>query len=77
MNATRSTLIRTGETVRVLRLSTIGRVLVLSRYQVAARADGWCRYCGCTDLFGCPGGCGWVDLAHTICSRCFTKGMLP
>ena len=27
-----------------------------------------CVYCGCTDLAACPGGCSWVDLAHTVCS---------
>ncbi len=27
-----------------------------------------CRYCGCTDDQGCPGGCCWV--APRVCSRC-------
>jgi hypothetical protein len=31
---------------------------------------GQCRYCGCTDERACPGGCWWMDEAHTICSRC-------
>jgi hypothetical protein len=31
---------------------------------------GTCRYCGCSDDRACPGGCGWVDEIHTICSAC-------
>lgn len=27
-----------------------------------------CRYCGCTDLMGCEGGCRWV--ADDVCSAC-------
>jgi hypothetical protein len=30
---------------------------------------GTCRYCGCTDNFGC-GDCEWVDGDATICSAC-------
>jgi hypothetical protein len=35
---------------------------------------GVCRYCGCTDDRACPGGCGWLDEMHTICSACLTAG---
>lgn len=31
---------------------------------------GRCQVCGCTDEYGCAGGCWWADLAHTLCSRC-------
>jgi len=34
---------------------------------------GMCRVCGCTDRQACDLGdghaCGWVDQAHTLCSR--------
>jgi len=26
--------------------------------------------CGCTDEYGCAGGCWWVDDWHVLCSRC-------
>lgn len=29
---------------------------------------GTCRFCGCTDDWGCDGGCSWVNSAHTVCS---------
>lgn len=77
MITTHSTLIRAGNgRVRVLRLRTIGRVLMLLPYQVAPGED-MCGRCGCTDLLGCVGGCAWADLAHTVCSRCFKRSMLP
>ncbi|HEU4619201.1 MAG TPA: hypothetical protein VFV10_14270 [Gammaproteobacteria bacterium] len=31
---------------------------------------GICRKCGCTDEFGCDGGCSWVNARRTLCSRC-------
>ena len=31
---------------------------------------GHCQVCGCTDRYGCPAGCWWVDRAHTLCSVC-------
>ncbi len=30
-----------------------------------------CRICGCTDDFGCPGGCYWVE--DDLCSACVDK----
>ena len=27
-----------------------------------------CRLCGCTDEYGCDGGCAWVD--DDLCSEC-------
>ncbi len=27
-----------------------------------------CRFCGCTQARACPGGCGWLDRHHTVCS---------
>lgn len=32
--------------------------------------EGVCRICGCTDEWGCDGGCSWADPQHTICSEC-------
>lgn len=32
--------------------------------------SGRCRVCGCTEEYGCPGGCEWADLWRTLCSRC-------
>lgn len=32
--------------------------------------SGRCRWCQCTDHDACPGGCAWVDSAHTLCSEC-------
>lgn len=29
-----------------------------------------CRYCGCTDLWGCSEGCYWIDGSKTVCSSC-------
>ncbi len=29
---------------------------------------GVCRVCGCTDLYGCPDGCWWVE--PDLCSQC-------
>jgi hypothetical protein len=46
------------------------------RYTVEP-GQAWCRVCGCTETYGCSPQCGWVDLAHTVCSRCFRKEMLP
>lgn len=37
---------------------------------------GRCIVCGCTDAFGCPEGCGWADVDHTICTVCVTDRQL-
>lgn len=31
-----------------------------------------CRQCGCTDVFGCDGGCYWVE--PDLCSQCQLDG---
>jgi len=31
---------------------------------------GRCLVCGCTDAWGCAGGCWWVDAYGVLCSRC-------
>lgn len=36
----------------------------------ATHESGTCRACGCQDEMACPGGCSWVDAAHTLCSEC-------
>lgn len=73
----RSTLIRAprGRT-RVLRLRTIGRVLMLLPYEVRD-SEAMCHRCGCTELLGCPGGCAWVNASHDLCSRCLEEELLP
>lgn len=76
MITTHSHLIRAGSgRVRVLRLFAGAETYAL-RYTVE-RGESWCRVCGCTDIYGCSPQCSWVDLAHTICSRCFKRSMLP
>jgi hypothetical protein len=34
---------------------------------------GMCRVCGCTEFEACPGGCGWADETHTLCTNCVDK----
>ena len=76
MTTAPSHLIRAGHgVIRVLRLFAGARTYAL-RYEVHPDED-MCQYCGCTNIFGCAGGCAWVDLAHTVCSRCFKRSMLP
>jgi hypothetical protein len=48
---------------------------VLEMTPQSAPATGVCCYCGCTDDQVCPGGCGWVDVNHTICSACLDPEM--
>ena len=55
--------------VRVLRLTVDSGGCWFLAYDVHKDED-MCRVCGCTDLFGCVGGCGWVNATHTLCSRC-------
>lgn len=64
-----------GGRIRVLRLPLSVWCFAL-RYTVEP-GESYCHICGCTDTYGCAGGCSWVDLAHTVCSRCFRKEMLP
>lgn len=76
MTHTRSHLIRLpAGRIRVLRLVCADRHTWPLRYQ-ATRGPGCCRQCGCTDRFGCAGGCGWVDRRRTLCSRCYER-MFP
>lgn len=35
------------------------------------RSEPTCRFCGCTDLQACPGGCSWI--APEVCSACADK----
>jgi hypothetical protein len=74
---TRSHLIRAGAgKVRVLRLAVVGRFVYPLRY-TARSGPGCCQYCGCTDRYGCGGGCGWANASHTICTRCLEQELLP
>lgn len=58
--------------IRVLRLHVdVGGIWQLA-YEVHPDED-MCRVCGCTNLFGCTPPCGWVNAAHTLCSRCYEK----
>jgi hypothetical protein len=50
--------------VSVLRTAVLERLLVL----MSPMAGGVCRVCGCTDEWGCPGGCYWVE--PDLCSDC-------
>lgn len=34
------------------------------------RTAGVCTVCGCTDDRACEGGCSWVSLDRTLCTRC-------
>jgi len=72
-----SHLIRAGKgRIKVLRLAFVGNHCYPLRYTVRP-GEEMCAHCGCTNRYGCPEGCGWVDLAHTVCSRCFKRSMLP
>jgi hypothetical protein len=33
---------------------------------------GRCRWCGCTDVYGCDVGCSWVNAQHNLCDACQT-----
>lgn len=73
MIESRSHLIRAGHgQLRVLRLAADGAQLALHRYR-AHTGSGTCRLCGCTDAYGCIGGCGWVNRRMTLCSRCYER----
>jgi hypothetical protein len=75
MLESRSHLIRIkGGGVRVLRLFA-GATTYALRYDVP-RGVRMCRHCGCTDVYGCAGGCAWISPTHDLCSRCHTKGLL-
>jgi hypothetical protein len=77
MTEARSTLIDAGHgRVRRLRLAYHARRIFPLAYTIE-RGEAFCHLCGCTDILSCEDGCYWVDLAHTVCSRCFTKRMLP
>jgi len=34
---------------------------------------GTCTDCGCTDYRACNPPCCWVNVEHTLCSRCWEK----
>jgi len=62
-----------GGFVRVLRLVGQGGHTYPLRYTARLGAPGLCRKCGCTDRYGCPDGCSWVNRRNTLCSRCLEK----
>lgn len=31
---------------------------------------GRCRWCGCSDAWGCDFGCGWANRTQTLCTGC-------
>lgn len=70
-----SHLIRIKGGVRVLRLICGAETYAL-RYDVEPGED-YCRVCGCTDIYGCAGGCAWANASHTICTRCLERKLLP
>jgi len=70
-------LIRAGRgRVRVLRLVADGDHCLALAYTVPIGSGTCCR-CGCTDRYGCGGGCAWANASHTICTRCLEKELLP
>ncbi len=76
MTTARSHLINAGGgRIRVLRLFA-GRQTYTLRYEVHPDEE-MCQMCGCTTTFGCPGGCGWVNRQHTLCSACLEQKLLP
>ena len=69
---TRLSLARLGELER-----RRGKRVTLAESEAIATAlywtapvEGVCSICGCTDEWGCDGGCSWVNAAHTLCSEC-------
>jgi len=58
-----------GRRVRVLRTVFSGASCYPLAYDVE-RGERMCRACGCTDTYGCAGGCAWVNASHDLCSRC-------
>lgn len=55
--------------VRVLRTAVIDGQICFHEH-LAPRGRGRCQACGCTDAYGCIGGCAWWDTTHRLCSRC-------
>jgi hypothetical protein len=55
---------------RVLRMAADGTRIYPVRYHVWRVHPGCCRVCGCTNQYGCMGGCGWADTTKTLCTRC-------
>jgi len=49
----------------------------MSRRTKQAENEGRCRVCWCTDEDACPGGCAWVDDAHTLCDSPTCVEMAP
>lgn len=45
------------------------QITIRSRYRSAVH--GRCLKCGCTDEYGCAGGCSWADGDHTLCTACY------
>lgn len=43
--------------------------------EVPPPGPGVCRVCGCTDEYGCDGGCYWVE--PDLCSSCVGTEMPP
>lgn len=58
-----------GGRVRVLRLVCNRQYCYPLRY-TAYPGPGMCAQCGCTDRWGCLGGCGWANASKTVCTRC-------
>ena len=61
-----------GGVIRVLRLVAVDGHTRALRYYVRL-GPGVCRACLCTDRHACLGGCGWVNAAHTLCTRCYAR----
>ena len=70
-----------GTSIRTIRFRKAMGNLKTPRRQVERRrgrclrivlplTPGICRWCGCTDDYGCAIGCSWIDRRATLCSSC-------
>lgn len=57
-----------NEALCMLHLGTLHGLLLIFIGQTPTEKKRTCRYCGCTDIKACPGGCHWVT--DDLCSIC-------
>lgn len=63
---------RYAETIRIIHES-LNRATEATEEAEEGDTPGVCKFCGCTDDHGCPGGCSWINEDCTICSACIDK----
>jgi hypothetical protein len=54
--------------VHISHVDWIERRAGLGYEELPGAISGMCRYCRCTQLRACAGGCGWLDAEKTACS---------